>query len=119
MPRLTLWPLPLAFLLLGTFYLLARQHERPFSDYLDHPGSYPPPPPHHAPPSHHAPTLDTPSRAGSRLNLTLAGNELRYQAAVRARRALIEKIGGPDSVAYVISLQFPIFFSTALCCNLF
>ncbi|KAF8172559.1 methyltransferase domain-containing protein [Mycena galopus ATCC 62051] len=96
MPRLGLWPLPLALLLLAGLYLLARQHTTV--------GPFWPPaqPPHHAPPSnppppsHPRPT----SLPGSRLNLTLAGNELRYQAAVRERRAHIERVGGPSALAF-------------------
>jgi hypothetical protein len=37
----------------------------------------------------------------SRLNLTLAGNELRYQAVVRERKAAIARIGGPNALACV------------------
>jgi hypothetical protein len=40
----------------------------------------------------------------SRLNLTLAGNELRYQAVVRERKAAIAKIGGPNALACVPAL---------------
>ncbi|KAK7050659.1 Methyltranfer-dom domain-containing protein [Favolaschia claudopus] len=113
MPRLTLWPIPLTLLILGTLYLLARQHDilpSSSSPWLSSPPNqqhHPPPPPHHPPPpsGHHTnddvyvppPPLPLPD---SRLNLTLAGNELRYQAAVRERRELIEKFGGKGAVAF-------------------
>ncbi|KAJ7229270.1 hypothetical protein C8J57DRAFT_1534582 [Mycena rebaudengoi] len=52
-----------------------------------------------APESHDTSHAVSPPPARSRLNRTLAGNELRYQAVVRERKAAIEKIGGPKALA--------------------
>ncbi|KAF7375751.1 Methyltranfer-dom domain-containing protein [Mycena sanguinolenta] len=98
----SLWPLPLAFLVLVGLYFVSRQHSSldSFSDSFRRPGHPhsppPPPPPGSSPPPPH-PHPGAP--AGSRLNFTLAGNELRYQAAVRERREAIERIG-ENSLAF-------------------
>ncbi|KAJ7230908.1 methyltransferase domain-containing protein [Mycena haematopus] len=96
MLRLTLGPLPLILLLLAGLYLLARQHTEfdPYTKPFRRPAHPHAPPPRPSQPPRPA------SPPGSRLNLTLAGNELRYQAAVRERRAQIEKIGGPGAPAF-------------------
>ncbi|KAJ7891548.1 hypothetical protein B0H13DRAFT_1887098 [Mycena leptocephala] len=51
------------------------------------------------PESHDTSHAVSPPPARSRLNLTLAGNELRYQAAMRERKAAIQKIGGPNALS--------------------
>ncbi|KAF7334936.1 Methyltranfer-dom domain-containing protein [Mycena venus] len=90
------------FSFLAGLYLLAQQHASSPQSFSDGSGFRPPtssaPAPHTpAPVIEHSNPVSPP---GSRLNLTLAGNELRYQAAVRERRTLIEKFGGPDAVAF-------------------
>jgi hypothetical protein len=51
------------------------------------------------PESHDTSHAVSPPPARSRLNLTLAGNELRYQAVMRERKAAIQKIGGPNALS--------------------
>ncbi|KAJ7468671.1 methyltransferase domain-containing protein [Mycena latifolia] len=85
MSRIGFWPLPAVFLVLVALYLLAAQHPHP------HPHPHPPPGgalslKHWTRPGHGTPSA-------SRLNLTLEGNEQRYQAAVRERKVAIAKIG--------------------------
>ncbi|KAJ6476286.1 methyltransferase domain-containing protein [Mycena sanguinolenta] len=71
MPRIA-WHIPVAFALLISLFLLARQHA----------------------PSGTINAWFSSSR--TRLNQTLAGNEMRYQAAVKERKDWIARIGGGD-----------------------
>ncbi|KAJ7868906.1 methyltransferase domain-containing protein [Mycena leptocephala] len=91
MAKLNLWAFPTVFLLLTFLYLLAQQHEAVgvFDSFFSKPvHSF-----------EHKP-LHAVLPVGSRLNLTLAANELRYQAAVRQRNVSIERIGGPEALAF-------------------
>ncbi|KAJ6496254.1 methyltransferase domain-containing protein [Mycena sanguinolenta] len=95
-----------AFLILAVLYLIGHQKSVSVFDLWSESHSYddarhphaPPPPPGLPPPRRPRPRPA--SQAGSRLNLTLAGNELRYQAAVRERKEHIKKIGGPGVAAF-------------------
>jgi hypothetical protein len=93
MARLNLWAFPTVFLLLTFLYLLAQQHEAlgVFDSFSSNKV-------HSVKPNSHKP-LHAVLPVGSRLNLTLAANELRYQTAVRQRNVSIERIGGPNALA--------------------
>ncbi|KAJ7875068.1 methyltransferase domain-containing protein [Mycena leptocephala] len=105
MPRYPLVALPLVLLSFFGLYYLAQWYAasdpfhfpvqaKPVDDFPP----FPPKPESHTTSHTQAPP---PGAAGSpsRLNLTLAGNELRYQAVVRERKAAIAKIGGPNALA--------------------
>ncbi|KAJ7260910.1 methyltransferase domain-containing protein [Mycena haematopus] len=84
MSRLTLWPISVVFIFLTALYLLFLQHD-------DVSGRLP----------LARLRMGSVQAPASRLNLTLAGNELRYQEAVRERRiSIAERIGGPDMPAF-------------------
>ncbi|KAJ7913269.1 methyltransferase domain-containing protein [Mycena leptocephala] len=92
MARLNLWAFPAIFLLLSCLYLLAHQQASlgVFDSFKTSKFSK-------------LESLETSpgaGRQGSRINLTLAANELRYQAAVRERMASIERIGGLEALAF-------------------
>ncbi|KAJ7816178.1 methyltransferase domain-containing protein [Mycena leptocephala] len=92
MARFPLWIFPAVFLLFSCLYLIARQHAGLWAlESFKPPRSY-------KPESHK--TAQAVLTVGSRLNLTLAANELRYQAVVRERKASIEMIGGPNALAF-------------------
>ncbi|KAJ7888276.1 methyltransferase domain-containing protein [Mycena leptocephala] len=104
MARLNLWAFPTVFLLLTFLYLLAQQHEvlGVFDSFSSNQV-------HSFEPNSHK-SLHAVLPVGSRLNLTLAANELRYQAAVRQRNMSIERLGGPNALAVI---QIP---TTQYCC---
>lgn len=81
MSRLAVWPFPAVFLFLVALYLLAGQLAAPGFKRSSNAVSPP----------------------ASRLNLTLKGNEARYQAAVRERKASIEKIGHSVAACVYVS----------------
>ncbi|KAJ7872200.1 methyltransferase domain-containing protein [Mycena leptocephala] len=93
MPRSSLFALPIVLLCLVGLYYIAQWYA------ASNPFQPPKPFDSSAPESHNTPHNVSPPSAASRLNLTLAGNELRYQAVVRERKAAIEKIGGPNALA--------------------
>ncbi|KAJ7088553.1 methyltransferase domain-containing protein [Mycena crocata] len=86
MSRIT-WHIPAVFILLSTLYLLARQHTSPGTLSLKFE-------------SWKGSNATSKVRGASRLNLTLEGNEARYQAAVRERKAAIKRTGGESMVAF-------------------
>jgi hypothetical protein len=100
MPRSSLFALPFVLLCLLGLYYIAQwyavlnpfQSPRPFDSF--------------PPESHDTSHAVSPPPARSRLNLTLAVNELRYQAVVRERKAAIQKIGGPNALACVSTLLY-------------
>ncbi|KAJ7147281.1 methyltransferase domain-containing protein [Mycena filopes] len=86
MSRLVSWPIPAVLIFIAALCLLAQQHTSP-SELSLNPKSWK---------NLHATGTDA---RVSRLNLTLQSNEIRYQEAVKERKASIARIG-PNAVAF-------------------
>ncbi|KAF7345079.1 hypothetical protein MVEN_01671400 [Mycena venus] len=99
MPRLTLWPLPVVCIFLAALYFLAQQHDAFLDPLTLRLQSWTD--------SEVVPDWAPVPISGSRLNLTLAGNELRYQEAY-----IVSVSGIPSPVIRLGSLNWHHFIGT-------